>query len=170
MMRKILLLSLCMIAFASVNAQVVESNVLHRHCGKYTIGETVMNQTEYASFLYHNCQPAYQEFLSGQKLSQAGWASFGCGLGLTSFGAVLSVLSNNIKAKGGSGEMLSTSGVSFLIAGTCATWLVGIPALSIGYHRMHNSVNTYNVMQKKDVQAYWSLQTSNNGLGVAYNF
>lgn len=162
MMRKFLLFLLCIVAFASANAQIVESNVVHHRCNQYSIGETVMNKTEYMGFLYNNCQPAYQEFLSGYKLSQAGWASFGCGLGLTSFGAVLLTLSP--------GSKMATTGMSFIIAGTCATWLVGIPALSIGYHRMHNSVNTYNVMQKKDAYAYWSLQANNNGVGIAYNF
>mgnify|MGYP006382776769 FL=1 len=87
-------------------------------------------------------------------------------MGLTTFGAILLVLN----PKNGDGSIMHATGISFLVSGTCATWLVGIPSLCVGYRRMHNSVNTYNVMQKKDAYAYWSLQTSNNGIGIAYNF
>ena len=168
MKRVFLFLMLCVLTFVGTNAQNVnaDSNLLQRHHCHYMLGDVTMNQTEYMSFLHSNCLPAYQEFLSGYKLSQTGWAVFGCGMGLTTFGAILLVLN----PKNSDGSIMHATGISFLVSGTSATWLVGIPSLCVGYRRMHNSVNTYNVMQKKDAYAYWSLQTSNNGVGIAYNF
>lgn len=49
--------------------------------------------------------------------------------------------------------------------------VASIPTISVGYAKMHNSVDVYNVAcTTAQVRPYWSIQTSNNGIGLAYNF
>lgn len=50
--------------------------------------------------------------------------------------------------------------------------LASIPTLCVGYAKMHNSVDTFNAAcySRMKTKAYWSVNASGNGIGLAYNF
>ena len=57
------------------------------------------------------------------------------------------------------------------ITGGCLE-IACIPTLIVGYTQMHRSVDLYNASHKTAAYArhYWAIQTSSNGLGLAYHF
>lgn len=106
-----------------------------------------------------NCPAAYQHFLSGMKTANAGWALMTTGLMLDLIGTIIT-----IKATPVIGGILMGIGGSLELA--C------IPTIAVGYSKMHETVNVYNISCGKtaEIKPYWSVQASNNGIGVAYNF
>ncbi len=107
-----------------------------------------------------NCPAAYEQFNTGLRTSKAGWGMLGSGLLLDTFGAIVYLLSGSEIV----GGLLMGFGGALEIA--C------IPTLVVGYSKMHNTVDVYNATCGKTAQVkpYWSIQASNNGIGLAYNF
>lgn len=132
----------------------------------YYYGNQVMNKKEYRDFLSTHCQPAYQQYQSGFKCYQAGWGLVGASLGIDLLGSILLVGN----PRGGSDAMF-TAGMICIGLGACGL-LASIPTIFIGYSRMGKSVDTFNISQTKATapQAYWSIETSPNSIGIALNF
>ena len=63
-------------------------------------------------------------------------------------------------------------GFAVLIGIGAAAQIACGPLIVVGRKKMYQSVDLYNVTCRKraQVQPYWSIQTSNNGLGFAVNF
>ncbi|MBO4690110.1 MAG: hypothetical protein J5621_04480 [Paludibacteraceae bacterium] len=146
-----------------------QSVVLERHGNTYFYGRDAMTQRQMLDwYAQHNCQAAYLQFSKGQKMATAGWACLGvaagCHVGLwTCYG--MFVFGDNYD-----GIKLLQSAYG-LAVGAGAFTAACIPLLIVGHRKMHNSVDIYNShCDMAKVQPYWSLQASNNGLGLALNF
>ena len=46
----------------------------------------------------------------------------------------------------------------------------GTTLICVGYHKMHKSVDDYIIRQKPSPYAYWTLNASSNGIGIACHF
>lgn len=135
---------------------------LTRSGNTYYYGNQIMNKQATLDWLStQDCPAAYAQFKRGLDLSQAGWFLMAIGLGLDLTGTI--ILGTQTKVNVASGIIIGI-GAAFEIA--C------IPTIAVGYSKMHQTVNVYNVScgATAQVKPYWSLQASSNGIGLAYNF
>ena len=119
-----------------------------------------MKKDVYESFLQERCLSAYNQYKSGRTLTGFGWAMLGTAAGM---GACFGIMQG----------MLPNSGIKWglfwIIPGVMT--VASIPLVSAGYVRMHRSADTFNTMcADKQSQAYWSINASQNGIGLALNF
>lgn len=138
------------------------STMLTRVGNTYYYNDAVMNKQATLEWLYtQNCPAAYAQFQYGRNLAVGGWLMMALGLGLDFGGIVMYLASESLR--GG-------ARLSMIIGG--ALEIACIPTIAVGYSKMHQTVNVYNVSCRNiaEVKPYWSLQASNNGLGIAYNF
>ena len=159
----------------------------------YFAGNEQMKRTQMLDwYAKQNCDQAYDQFKKGNQMFMAGWTlmAFGTafeiiGLGCT-FGwvgqSVNRVVDDITDATHGNTSASRTkkisgkdpmllAGVSFLVIGTPCVIACG-PLIKAGKKRMYGSVDVYNVTCRKRawVQPTWSVQSSQNGLGMAINF
>ena len=66
-------------------------------------------------------------------------------------------------------EAMFYSGASLVIAGGLAV-IASVPTIFVGYVRMNRGIDTFNMSQVASPQAYWTIQGSQNGIGLAFNF
>ena len=132
-------------------------------------------------YAQQNCQAAYNQFAKGRKLAIAGWSCLGVGaaLDLTAGACYLSVLGMNSSKNSGAKSPAKVIAYSsnepvlftLLAMGATAFEIASVPLLVIGYRRMHTSADVYNVAcATAQVQPYWTIQASEQGLGLALNF
>lgn len=176
-MKKIILSILVVaISFTIAQAQVVgapsaERTPLVEQAGSYFFcGDRVMTKKQYGNFLSTRCTPAYEEFQRGYRCYQVGWGLIGAGLAVDLVGSIVWALAPEVTPDGKTSP-LTIAGGTLVIAGGCAI-LAALPTVFIGYARMDNSVDIYNVSQRtaSNTPAYWTIQGSQNGIGIAYNF
>lgn len=136
----------------------------------YFYGNQAMNKKQYGEFLSTRCEPAYKKFQSGYKCYQAGWGLFGAGLAVDLAGSIVWALAPE-STPDGKVSTFTIAGGTLVIAGSCAI-LASLPTIYIGYIRMDESADIYNVSQRtaSSTPAYWTVQGSENGIGVALNF
>lgn len=130
----------------------------------YIYGDSIMNKNKFQEWLKEkDCPAAYQQFKSGHKAATGGWFLMVVGLGLD-IGSIIFTATNKTGKTSSPAIVLGVLGGAFEI--------VCIPALAVGYSKMHRSVDTYNASCKKtaSVKPYWAVQASNNGIGLAYHF
>ena len=169
-MKKILFLAAMLVmAATAIQAQtvIINSNnaTLLQPAGSYIYyGDQIMNKKECAEFLSTRHQPAYEKFQSGLKCTTAGWWTLGAGLTVDLVGSLLCAF---VPEEGN--DAMSLSGISCIIAGGVAV-IASIPTIYIGYEKMNRAIDMYNVSQATQPQAYWSIQGSENGIGIALNF
>lgn len=133
-------------------------------------------------YAQQNCKAAYEQFAKGQKLATAGWVCLGIGATLDASAIVCSGIylyhankrgsysAAPARVKGYSSDALYFS-AQCLSLGAAAFEIACIPLLVVGYHKMHNSADVYNVYcTTAQARPYWTLQASNNGLGLAMKF
>ena len=131
-----------------------------RYGNKYYYDGMVMYEDDFAYFLLNNCPEAYDQFHNGQVISSVGWIFFSIGVGLdlgTCIGYLVSGMSSATTP-------LALVGLGFEIA--C------IPTLCVGYAKKHRSADMFNSLcvKKSKPYAYWSINASQNGIGLAFNF
>lgn len=175
-MKKIVL-SILLVTMTAIMAQAQDvqkntsttSPLLEQAGSFYFCGTMAMNKRELGDFLSTRCQPAYEKFQSGYKCYQAGWGLFGAGLAVDLVGSILWAFVPENTTGEMSGQMIA--GASLIIAGGCAV-IASLPTLLVGYARMEESVDIYNVSTRtaSSTPAYWTVQGSENGIGVALNF
>ena len=122
-------------------------------------GQTYYNSTEFRGYLKNTAPDLFAQYNQGYKLGMAGWGLFAFGVVAFPTGALW------FRTQLGSvlGPVQMTLGGIALIE--------GITFLGIGYHKMHKAVDVYNLSQTTTApQTYWSIRTSSNGIGIAYNF
>ena len=169
-MKKIVLLMMMVMAADAVNAQttvIINSNNanLLQPAGSYIFyGDQVMNKKECANFLSTRHQAAYEKFQSGLKCAEAGWWTLGAGLAVDLAGSLLLAF---VPEEGN--DAMSWSGISCIIAGGVAV-IASLPTIYIGYGRMYNAIDMFNVSQASAPQTYWTIQGSENGVGLALHF
>ena len=169
-MKKILfLMTMLMIATTAVKAQTLAPRsgnaILLQPAGSYIYyGNQVMNKKECAEFLAVSNPEAYKQFQSGLKCTRAGWWTVGTGLAVDLIGSILVAF-----APENNSDAMFWSGASCIVAGGLAI-LASIPTIYIGYVRMNRGIDTFNAAQVSTARAYWSIQGSRNGIGLALNF
>ena len=128
-------------------------------------GSQVMNKQECADFLAARHKPAYETFQSGFQCYKAGWGLLSAGLAVDLAGSLLLAF----RPEEGSDAMF-TAGASCIIAGGLAV-IASLPTIYIGYVRLERGVDMFNVSQVTVApQAYWTIQGSQNGIGLALHF
>ena len=167
---------------------------LTRAGNTYYIGgkEPIKGKQVLEFYAKHNCQAAYEQFKTGRNCTIAGWTLLGTGAGMTiiglgciiggvvnTVGGAFSEIGGAMSGQEGSGMGRMNSGKSTVIAGGV---LVGIgaaaqiacgPLIIVGKKKTRLAMETYNAScryTQARPQPYWSIQTSNNGLGFALNF
>ena len=163
MKRLVLFLSFVILAIVSYGQEVVQPEPMQssivRKGDRYTVNSiTYYNSTAFRGYLKNTNPELFAQYNQGYKLGMAGW-------GLLSFGIVLgATLYPWIRTQ----VLILTMPLQGALGG--AAMIAGISLLGVGYHKMHKSVDAYNVSLQPAPQTYWSIQVSGNGIGVAYNF
>ena len=170
-MKKILFLMMMLVmastAMTAQNLSTVGGNnaPLLQKAGSYIFyGDQVMENKDCAEFLSTRNQPAYEKFQSGLKCSRAGWWTLGAGLAVDLAGSIMLAYGPRLE-----NDAMFWSGASCIIAGGLAI-IASIPTIYIGYGKMEKAIDMFNVAQATQPQAYWSIQGSQNGIGLALNF
>jgi hypothetical protein len=166
-MKKVLfIMMLLAVATTAIKAQKANATLLQPAGSYIYYGDQAFNLRQCAEFLSTSIyQPAYEKFQSGYKCYQAGWGLFGAGLGMDLIGSIIIAFS----PKEGSAAMLY-SGVACLGVGAAAI-LASVPTLFIGYARLDDGIDMFNHAQAAATsQAYWTIQGSQNGIGLALHF
>ena len=145
---------------ANQHNQHNQPTYLSRSGNTYYYEGQSMNKDAYRKFLADKCPAAYNKMNTGYIVAYTGWCLFAVGLGMD-LGNVIGTLS--------AGGTLQTTPIS--ITAACFEW-GSIPFLIVGYCQMHKSVDIFNTQckAKAQCQPYWSIQTSQNGIGLALNF
>lgn len=134
---------------------LVSDQYIIRKGNKYIYNDVVMRRYVYQQFLKENCTQAYNKYNQGKKISIAGWALLGFGLSFD----FMSIIA----------KTQDFAYVTSIVAGCLE--IACIPTLIVGYNKMHKSADIYNsTCAKKHPQAYWSINASQNGIGLAFNF
>lgn len=138
-------------------------NQLISRCGNtYWCNGMPLKGKTYEQFLQENCIEAYTHYKKGQNTATAGWALLGVGLA-TNFACNLTVAIDSY--------LYDDPILMFFTCLGTALELAAVPTLIVGYHKKHQSANIYNrEINKNRTQAYWSLNASQNGFGLALNF
>lgn len=197
MKRVVLFVLWCFAGWLTVQAQEVEAGMsadegsvlvverldapVERIGNTYVCDGFEMSKREYRDFLYSRSPLAYDEFIRGYKLSAAGWAVFGVGLGAESLGlwflcGATALLSSSSDA-GWIGAIIVmfgsiyaiTMGVSLCVSGGVLL-LASVPMLGVGYSRMHKSVDVYNVDLRSETTLSFGVTSSDNSVGLALRF
>lgn len=173
-MKKIVfVMTMLVMAATALTAQEVatlggNNATLLQPAGSYIFyGDQVMNKKECAEFLSTRNQPAYEKFQSGLNCVKGGWWTLGAGLAVDLAGSLLVAFAPKDDNEGN--DAMFWSGASFIIAGGLAV-LASIPTIYIGYGRMNQAIDMFNVSQATAPRAYWSVQGSENGVGLALHF
>lgn len=131
-------------------ATIVADKHIIRSGNSYFLGGVTMRGNTYKEFLNKNCLVAYKEYKKGENMANWGWALLGVGLGL---------------------DIGFSWWLPYVWVPALACEIACIPTLIVGYNKMHKSAEIYNSScVKQQPQAYWSVNASQNGLGLAFNF
>ena len=164
-MKKIYFLIVFVVAAVAIHAQNTNATLLQPAGSYLYYGDQVMNKKECMEFLSTRNQPAYETFKSGYKCTQAAWGLFGAGVGVDVVGTVLMTFGLE-----GKNDAMFFSGAGCVIAGGLAV-IASIPTIFIGYVRLNRGIDMFNMAQtKSEPQAYWTIQGSQNGIGLALHF
>lgn len=128
-------------------------------------GNQVMTKKECIEFLSTRDQASYKTFKSGYQCYNAGWWTLGAGLGVDLVGSILLAFSPEKNS-----PAMLYSGITCIGLGAAAI-IASIPTIFIGYVRLNKGINMFNKSQAAAVpQAYWTIQGSQDGLGLALHF
>ena len=183
-MKRIVLFSLLLIfAASSTLAQEVQlpypsTTALSYEKNKiYYEGERI-SKRDCQAFLQLNAQEdIYRQYRSGLRMYNAGWGLLGTGLTLDAF-AIGLTLGLGLSFEQDPEHPTMGPGIVFLlvslpvgVAGLACN-IAGIPMVCVGKKRMQQSIDAYNISlpEPQTAKNYWSIQSSNNGIGLAYHF
>ena len=152
---------------------------------KYSYGNLQMDERAFREFLYKNHSRAYADYMKGRKLIGAGWGTFSAGL------VSILAIGTGLFVAGGYGEYvyddyygygwyktdyeLMDAGIAFMSIGGILT-ATSIPILGVGYAKkkraydLRNYSYTANNSMPTQPTVSLSLQSSQNGIGLALNF
>ena len=170
MKKIVIVLMMLVMATSAIKAQVVaptggNNATLLQPAGSYIFyGDQVMNKKQCADFLSTYHQPAYEKFQSGLNCVEAGWWTLGAGLAVDLAGSLLVAY-----APSNNNDAMFWTGAGFIIAGGLAV-IASIPTIYIGYDRMEEAIDIFNVSQATAPRASLSVQGSENGIGLALHF
>ena len=137
-------------AATSVVVQEPSPSILLRSGNTYIYEGVTMKGANYSSFLSKTCQEAFSLYNQGHNLATCGWIFFGIGVGL---------------------DLGFSWWLPYSFIPALAFEIACIPTLIVGYKKMHSSVEVFNLSSSNSrKQAYWSVNATNNGIGLAFNF
>lgn len=145
------------------NIQLVSGIPIIRNGKTYRYGNTYMDANTYAGFIKRVCPMAYQSYNGGKIKENVGAGFVGAGLGL--------LLSLTIIAA--SSDFMDVGGTSVGLGVTSAIcWVTGVPLWIVGSIEKKRSVDIYNTQcgQVQNPPVTISVNSSNNGIGLALNF
>lgn len=131
---------------------------------KYSYGDTQMDEKQFVQFLYKNNSKAYLDYMKGKKLVKAGWWTFSTGFLLAipiGCGLIGTLYPEELAAFWGIGG---------------AALVSSIPILGVGYAKrnraydLRNYSYTANYSMTNQPAVSLSVQSSQNGIGLALNF
>lgn len=131
---------------------------------KYDYLGTEIDKKEYARIM-QTCPEAFRQYSNGKKLRNVGWGLLGGGMGMFAVGLGVCFGTPYNDVAGG------WAGIALFSAGLIAACGVGIPLISVGYHRENNAYKIYN--NKCGAAATpitFNLKADHNGLGIAMQF
>jgi len=184
MKRLVLFFPLLLVAVMSYGQEVAQEepsqSCIVRKGDRYTVdGVTYINSTEFRGYLKNTNPEVFTQYDKGYRIGMAGWGLFAYGAAMMPISFIFSLAHNDapeIDPRTGVGkynreqdEAWSKVWCSSFAIATAALG-AGITLLGVGYYKMHQSVDVYNVSRQPQPQAFWSIKASGNGIGVAYNF
>lgn len=148
---------------------------------KYSYGNLQMDERAFREFLYKNNSRAYVDYMKGRRLIGAGWGTFMGGLvAMLGIGVGCYVFSQDIYYEG---KWYESVGYDLMLTGSVfmgiggATLVSSFPLLGAGYKKKKNAAyslnaNSYTANNSMPTQpaVSVSLQSSQNGIGLALNF
>lgn len=162
-------------------------SVVMRDGGTYYCGDQQMNGAAYKRFLETECPQAFQQYKQGQQCMIAGWVLLSFGLAgaptsfigwlVSGFGVVISDVAD--KEKPADPKMVAENNSFFSLGVLAGAALISsVPLLTVGYTRMHKSVDTYNELclqpqqpsQPDATAVELSLGMTGNGVGMTVRF
>ena len=164
-MKHYLALTLLLVASICANAQT-NSSIVIRKGNTYITDNKAMNKKEFKNYLQEQNSNVYPDFQKALKLSNQGWAIFGAGLGAGVVGfAAIGIIVSKVTPP----TSFPYAMAAYYTAGTamgCLT-IAGITCLGVGYGRMHQCVDVYNVEQQQKNQVQLQMNYTGNGVGLA---
>lgn len=128
-----------------------------------------MTYAEMLNFVNSNCERAYQYYQKQQKIQKAGWGLFGCGLGITVAGAVMSgIYDRKVYDLYGAGVGLACIGFTAVLVGV--PMIIAADANKRNAHKVYNTWCGYKELEQETSRLELRLQSSPNGLGLALSF
>ena len=163
------LFSIC--AYASdpaASAALQQPSTTLRIGNKYIVDQQVMNSRAYMGYLKNTCPEAYDTYRSGYVTAMTGWGLFSAGPVL-SLCVGLPVILSACKCADEAQASLHAGVSSVLFALGSGAFISGVTCLAVGYARMHKGATLYN-HQCTNPTTYWSLQSTSDGVGIAFHF
>ena len=150
------------------NSASIPDDFVWRYKFSYMVGEQEMSKLEFQQWLKEQqCWEAYNQFRKGRSITIAGWLLMSVGVA-EGLGVTLLGLAGGSSKKSNN----STLRIGMAVFGGCLV-VASVPTIVVGYKKMHNAVDVYNVSCSKNklaVQPYWAVQASSDGIGLAYHF
>ena len=137
-----------------------EPSYITRLGDSYTYKGYVMKGDAYANFLRNNCLKAYEIYHKGYVISYAGVLFLSVGVGLE-----VGTLIGGAIVGGYFNMPVVYCGLGCLAA--------SIPLVIVGYDKMHQSVDVFNqecALNPNRTHSFWSINASQHGIGLAFNF
>lgn len=142
---------------------------------KYSYGGSQMDEKQFVQFLYRNNTKIYADYVKSKKLISAGWWTMGAGV-VSMIGIGVGCLMEGVGSYYYNGSA-AAAGISFMTIGGAAI-ASSIPILGVGYKKKKNVAYSLNndlyvannpsTTSKPAVNL--SVQSSQNGIGLALNF
>ena len=134
---------------------------------KYSYGTTQMDEKAFRLFMQQNNRQAYLRYMQGEQRIDAGWVMLIGGLIFSASGGVC-IDYGSYNRNLYSHEVYVTgwifSGIGIF------SGLTSIPLLSVGYTRQKNAIKMFNEQNGQQPAVTLSVQSSQNGIGLALNF
>ena len=134
---------------------------------KYSYGTTQMDEKAFRLFMQQNNRQAYLRYMQGEQRIDAGWVMLIGGLIFSASGGVCidyGSYNRNLYS-----HEVSVTGWIFSGIGIFSG-LTSIPLLSVGYTRQKNAIKMFNEQNGQQPAVTLSVQSSQNGIGLALNF
>lgn len=174
---------LACLMMAAILAQPVQSaSLVIRSGNKYIVDNRTYNKKEFCRYMDGRDMQTYQKFKSGMRVANAGWGLFAAGgaLNIAGIGMLIGGVDNAVRtqtgesatAKAGDIEVIAATEAGGIVIGGVLAVVVGsllqtssIICLGVGYGRMHNAADMYNISAQNHFRA--ELRPSSTGLGFA---
>ena len=145
---------------------------------KYSYGTTQMDEKAFRKFMQQNNRQAYLKYMQGEQMIYAGWGTMiGGVLCFVAMGACIGEEQFYLaKARDTNDHTYYRRSENFYLAwcslvGIAVTAVTtSIPLLSVGYTRQKKAINMFNEQNGQQPAVTLSVQSSQNGIGLALNF